>query len=52
MYNNDSTKVLRQDYTDKIIKLEETLSNYLGETDIEILKTEYPINKWNYLTKN
>ena len=29
----------------------EALLNYIGENDLNILKTEFPDNKWKYLTK-
>ena len=41
---------LKKDYPDNIGNLEEALLNYMGETDCKILKTEFPDNKWNYLT--
>ena len=49
-YKNDSIKDLKKDYPDKIVKLEESLLNYMGENDLKILKTVFP-NKWKYLTK-
>ena len=50
-YNNDSIKVLKKDYPNKIIKLEEALLDYIGENDLKNFKTEIPDNKWKYLTK-
>ena len=44
-YKNDSIKDLRKDYPDKIKELEEAILNYMGETDLKILKTEFP-DKW------
>ena len=43
-------KVLERDYPDKIKNSEEALLNYMGDNDLQILKTEFP-DKWNYLTK-
>ena len=43
-------KDLKEEYPEKIIKLEESLLNYMGENDLKILKTEFP-DKWKYLTK-
>ena len=48
---NDSIEYLKKDYPDKIEKLEEALLIYKCRNDLIILKTEFPINKWNYLTK-
>ena len=50
-YNNDSIKNLKIDNPDKIIKLEEDLLNYMGESDLQFLKTEIPDNKWKSLIK-
>ena len=41
---------LKKYYPDKIKILEEALLNYMGENDLEILKTGFP-DKWKYLTK-
>ena len=41
----------KKDYPDKIGNLEEVLLNYMGEIDRKILKTEFPDNRWNYLTR-
>ena len=49
-YKNDSIRDLKEDYPDKIEKLEEALLNYMGENDLNLLKTEFP-DKWKYLTK-
>ena len=49
-YNNDSMKDFKKDYPDEIEKLEEALLTYMGEIDLEILKTGFP-DKWKYLTK-
>ena len=42
---------LKKQYPDKIIKLEEALLNYKGNIDLKNLKTEFPDNRWKYLTK-
>ena len=42
---------LKIDYPDEIKKIEEALLDYIGENDLEILKTGFP-DKWKYLTKN
>ena len=47
---NRTIKDLKKDYPDKINKLEEALLNYIGENDLENLKTGFPY-KWNYLTR-
>ena len=49
-YNNDSFKNLKKDYPDKNIELEEALLDYMGEKDIKLLKTGFPV-KWKYLTE-
>ena len=49
-YENASIKGLKKDYPDKIVQLEEALLDYMGETDLEILKTGFP-DKWKFLTK-
>ena len=41
---------LKKDYPDKTKNLEEALLDYMGENDLNILKTGFP-NKWKYLTK-
>ena len=41
---------LKNDYPDKIKKLEEALLDYMGENGLKILKTGFP-DKWKYLTK-
>ena len=46
-----TVKDLRKDYPDQNKKLEEALLNYVGENDLKSLRTEFPENKWNYLTK-
>ena len=43
-------KDLKKVYPDKIKNLEEALLNYIGENDLNILKTGFP-DKWKYLTK-
>ena len=50
-YNIDSFVDLRKDYPDKIEKLVETLLNYIGEDDLNILKTDFPDKKWKYSNK-
>ena len=51
-YNNDSIKNLKKGYPDKIIKVEETLLNYMGENDFKHKKkTEIPDKNWMFLTK-
>ena len=51
-YHNDSIKGLNRDYPNKIEKLEEASLKYIGEHDLKILNTEFPDNRWKYLTKN
>ena len=41
----------KKGYPDKFENLEETLLSYMGENDLKILKTEFPDNRWKYLTK-
>ena len=41
---------LKKDYPHEIKNLEEALLDYLGENDLNFLKTGFP-NKWKYLTK-
>ena len=41
---------LKEDYPNKIEKLNEALLNYMGENDLKILKTEFP-EKGKYSTK-
>ena len=43
-------KDLKKDYSDKINELEEALIDYMGENDLEILRSGFP-DKWKYLTK-
>ena len=43
-------KHLKEDYPNKIEKLEEVLLNYIRENDPKLLKTEFP-DKRNYFTK-
>ena len=43
-------KDLKKDYPYEIKNLEETLLDYMGENDLNILKTGFP-DKWKYLTK-
>ena len=49
-YKNDSIRDLKKDYSDKTKKLEKALLHYMGENDLEKLKTGFP-DKWKYLTK-
>ena len=49
-YKNDSIKDLKKDYPNEIKSLEEVLLDYMGESDLKILKTGFP-DKWKYLTK-
>ena len=49
-YKNDSIKDLEKDYPDKNSELEETLLDYMGENDLNILKIGFP-DKWKFLTK-
>ena len=51
MYKNDAIKDLKLDFPEKIMKLEETLLNYIAENDLKIFKTEFIDNKWKYLTE-
>ena len=41
---------MKEDYLDKIEKLEEALLNYMGENDLKILKTGFPY-RWKLITK-
>ena len=41
---------LKNDYLNKIEKLNEALLNYMGENDFKILKTGFP-DKWEYSTE-
>ena len=50
-YNNGSIEDLKNNYPNKIVKLEEALNIYLRENDLKILKTELPDNKWKYLSE-
>ena len=47
---NKSISELKKKYPDKINELEEAFLDYIGENDLELLKTEFP-DKWRYLTK-
>ena len=47
---NETIKDLAKDYSDKIKNLEETLLNYMGENDLENLKTGF-VDKWKFSTK-
>ena len=38
-------KDLKKDYADKIERLEEALDKYISESDLKILKTDFP-HKW------
>ena len=49
-YKNDSIKDLKKDYPDEIKNLEEALLDYMGENDLQILKTGFP-DKWKNLGK-
>ena len=50
-YKNDSVEELEEAHPDRIGKFEEAFFNYIGENDLKILKTDFPDNKWKYLTK-
>ena len=41
---------LKKDYPNEIEKLEEVLLNYIRESDVKLLKTDFP-DKWKCLTK-
>ena len=43
-------KTLKKFYPEEIENLEEALLNYIGESDLKILKTGFP-DMWKYLTK-
>ena len=43
-------KDLIKGYTNEIKNLEEALLDYMGESDLKILKTRFP-DKWKYLIK-
>ena len=47
---NRTIKDLEKDYSDKTNESEEALLDYMGENDLKILKTGFPV-KWKYLTK-
>ena len=48
---DDTTiKNLKKYYPEEIENLEEALLNYMGESDLKILKTGFP-DEWKYLTK-
>ena len=49
-YKNDSIDVLKKDHPDKINELEKALLNYMGENNLDTLKTGFP-DKWKYLAK-
>ena len=44
-------KILQKYHPDKIEKLEDSLINFIAGKDLEILKTEFPDNKWKFLSK-
>ena len=48
--DDKTIKDLKKDYPDKIKNLEEALLNYMGENDLNILKTDFS-EKWKNLTK-
>ena len=50
-YEKDCIKDIKEEYPDIVAKLEESLLKYIGETDLKFLKTEFPDNKWECLTK-
>ena len=50
-YKKHSIKDLKKDYPDKIIEIEEALLDYMGENDLQTLKTGF-LKKRNCLTKN
>ena len=41
---------LKKNYPNEILNLEEASLNYMGESDLKLLKTEFP-DKWKLLTK-
>ena len=43
-------KTLEKDHRNEIEKLEEALHNCIGENDLKFLKTEFPDNRWKFLT--
>ena len=47
----ETIKYSKKYYPEKIVKLEETLFNYMEEKDLKEIKTEVPANKWKYLSK-
>ena len=49
-FKNDSIKDLKKDYSNEIKNLEEALLNYMGENDLNLLKTRFPDER-KYLTK-
>ena len=51
-YKIDSIKVFKNDYPEEIIKLEEASLNCIVGTDLKVLRTEVPDNKWISLTKS
>ena len=40
----------KKTYPNEFNKLDEALLNYMGETDLKLLKTEFP-DKWEYSTR-
>ena len=50
-YKNNSIKDIKKDYPDEIEKLELTLLIYMAEINPKSLKTQFPDNKWKYLTR-
>ena len=44
-YKNDSIKDLNKDYPNETKIMDEALLNYMGESDLKLLKTEFP-DKW------
>ena len=52
LIEDDKTiKDFKKDYPNEIKNFEEALLNYMGENDLEILKTGFP-DKWKFLTKS
>ena len=49
-YKNDSVKDIKKDYPDEMKEFEEALLKYMGENDLELLKTEFS-EKGKLLTK-
>ena len=41
-YNNDFIKDFKKEISNKTVKREEVLINYISESDLKVLKTEFP----------